>query len=91
MNRIRQADEANGTTPVQAGAFSASERLEFIELRPKLRQVQTERDILAKSTAWFANNGDKASTPSMRCAPSPSPRSGEQEVRGHRHQPAVGR
>ena len=66
MNWMRQADEASGTAPVQAGALSASERQELIELRRKLRQVQMERDILAKATAWFANNSDKTSTPSMR-------------------------
>jgi transposase len=29
----------------------------------RLRQVQMERDILAKATAWFAHNGDKTFTP----------------------------
>lgn len=66
VNWVRQADEASGTAPVQAGALSASERQELIELRRKLRQVQMERNILAKATAWFANNGDKTSTPSTR-------------------------
>ena len=66
MNWMRQADEASGIAPPQAGALSASERQELIELRRKLRQVQMERDILAKATAWFANNGDKTFTPSMR-------------------------
>ena len=66
MNWIRQADEASGTALSQPGALSASERQELIELRRKLRQVQMERDILAKATAWFANNGDKTSTPSTR-------------------------
>jgi transposase len=61
---MRQADEATGIVP--AGALSANERQELIELRRKLRQVQMERDILAKATAWFANNGDKTSTPSTR-------------------------
>ena len=41
-------------------------RQELMELRRKLRQVQMERDILAKATAWFANNGDKTFTPSTR-------------------------
>jgi transposase len=65
-NWVRQADETSGATPMPAGALSASERQELIELRRKLRQVQMERDILAKATAWFANNGDKTSTPSTR-------------------------
>ena len=50
MNWMRQADEASGIAPLQAGALSASERQELIELRCKLRQVQMERDILAKAT-----------------------------------------
>ena len=66
MNWKRQADEVSGVAPSQAGALTASERQELIELRRKLRQVQMERDILAKATAWFANNGDKTSTPPAR-------------------------
>ncbi len=66
LNWIRQADGATGVVPTQAGALSASERQELVELRRKLRQVQMERDILAKATAWFANNGDKTFTPSTR-------------------------
>ena len=66
LNWIRQADQTAGVIPSQAGALSASERQELVELRRKLRQVQMERDILAKATAWFANNGDKTFTPSTR-------------------------
>ena len=64
MNWMRQADEASGIAPLQAGALSASERQELIELRRKLRQVHMERDILAKATAWFAGKSEKTSTPS---------------------------
>lgn len=63
---MRQIDKATGVVPGLAGALSAGERQELIELRRKLRQVQMEREILAKATAWFANNSDKTSTPSMR-------------------------
>ena len=66
LNWVRQADAASGVTPGEAGALSVSERQELIELRRKLRQVQMERDILAKATAWFAHNGDKAFPPSTR-------------------------
>lgn len=59
-------DAANGTVPANLGALNASERQELVELRRKYRQVQMERDILAKATAWFANNGDKTFTPSTR-------------------------
>jgi transposase len=48
----------------QAGPLDAAERQELIELRRKLRQVQMERDILAKATAWFAGKSEKTSTPS---------------------------
>ncbi len=63
LNWIGQADGATGVVPTQASALSASERQELIELRPQLRQVQMEQDILAKATAWFANNGDNTFTP----------------------------
>jgi len=46
------------------GALNASEREELVRLRRELKRVQTERDILAKATAWFAARGEKMSTPS---------------------------
>jgi len=66
LSWVRQADTTSGMKSSPSGALSASERQELIELRRKLRQVQMERDILAKATAWFANNGDKTFTPSTR-------------------------
>jgi hypothetical protein len=33
--------------------LSATERQELVELRRRLKQVQMERDILAKATAWL--------------------------------------
>lgn len=39
-------------------ALSTNERQELVELRKKLKRVEMERDILAKATAWFANNND---------------------------------
>ena len=47
-------------------ALSTNEREELTRLRRKLRQVEQERDILAKATAWFAGNGDTMYTPSTR-------------------------
>jgi transposase len=44
--------------------LSAAERQELIELRRRLKQVQTERDILAKATAWFAVKSERTSTTS---------------------------
>lgn len=52
--------------PTRELALNAAERQELIELRRKLRQVQMERDILAKATAWFANKGEQTFTPSTR-------------------------
>jgi transposase len=50
--------------PANVAALNAQERQELIELRRKLRQVQMERDILAKATAWFAGKSEKTFTPS---------------------------
>lgn len=46
---VRQA--GGMPTPVQAAPLSVDERRELNELRRKLRQVQMERDILAKACA----------------------------------------
>jgi len=50
-NWIKQADRDEGKS---ADGLSTDEREELRELRKKLRQLQQERDILAKATAWFA-------------------------------------
>ena len=39
-------------------SLNVNERQELLELRKKLKRVEMERDILAKATAWFANNKD---------------------------------
>jgi len=44
--------------------LSMNERQELLDLRRKLKQVQLERDILAKATAWFAAKSEKTSTSS---------------------------
>jgi transposase len=36
-----------------------------VELRRRFKQVQMERDILAKATAWFAGKSEKTFTTSM--------------------------
>jgi transposase len=41
--------------------LSTTEREELTRLRRQVRQLQTERDILAKATAWFA--GKNGGTP----------------------------
>jgi transposase len=70
-NSIRNwVQQANGQTPrtvsreLGAAALSAVEREELVELRRRLKQVQMERDILAKATAWFAGKSERTSTTS---------------------------
>ncbi len=64
LSWVRQAGGAAGALPTNVAALNAQERHELIELRRKLRQVQMERDILAKATAWFAGKSEKTFTPS---------------------------
>jgi transposase len=47
-----------------ANGLSSVEREELMRLRRQVRQLQTERDILSKATAWFAARGAKTSTAS---------------------------
>lgn len=42
--------------------LSTAEREELVRLHRQLRQVEQERDILVKATAWFAARHDKTST-----------------------------
>jgi len=61
---VVQARADGGDIGTHAAAdmpLSASERQELHELRRKLRQVQQERDILAKATAWFAGKSERTS------------------------------
>lgn len=46
--------------PGKAGLTTA-EREELVKLRRQVRQLQMERDILAKATAWFAAKDGKTS------------------------------
>jgi transposase len=51
-----------GGKPVRGkDVLSSAEREELARLRRENRQLKTERDILAKATAWFAGKGDKTS------------------------------
>ena len=52
--------DGSGATTIDA-PLSMNERQELIELRRKFKQVQQERDILAKATAWFAGKSEKTS------------------------------
>jgi transposase len=65
LSWVRKAGGSGATAlPADVAALNAQERQELIELRRKLRQVQMERDILAKATAWFAGKSEKTFTPS---------------------------
>ena len=58
--RATKGRDASASAAVQQSApLNAAERQELIELRRKLRQVQQERDILAKATAWFAGKSEQ--------------------------------
>ena len=52
-NWVAQADANEGKD-----VLSSAEREELVELRRENRQLKTERDILAKATAWFAREAD---------------------------------
>ena len=53
-----RSNQANALAATSNASLSAIERQELLELRKKLKRVEMERDILAKATAWFANNKD---------------------------------
>ena len=64
---MQRADGDGSPAVARAGEqapLSASERQELVELRRRLKQVQMERDILAKATAWFASKSERTSTTS---------------------------
>lgn len=53
---------ADAGKPVRGkDVLSAAERDELVRLRRQVRQLQQERDILAKATAWFAAKDGKTS------------------------------
>ena len=59
---MKAAGGPDGTSATSIDApLSMNERQELIELRRKFKQVQQERDILAKATAWFAGKSEKTS------------------------------
>jgi transposase len=54
QNWVGQAARNAGQPLPGKGGLSTSEQEELVRLRRQVRQLQTERDILAKATAWFA-------------------------------------
>ena len=61
---IARAARDAGRPLVGKEGLSGTEREELVRLRRQLKQVQMERDILAKATAWFAGKSERASTTS---------------------------
>ncbi len=59
----QEARDAGKPLPGKEGLTTA-EREELIHLRRQNKQLQMERDILAKATAWFAGRSEKTFTPS---------------------------
>ena len=63
-NWVAQAAIDAGKPLPGKDGLSTAEREELSRLRRQVRQLQIERDILAKATAWFAAKGEKTSTTS---------------------------
>ena len=61
-NWVAQAAVDSGKPPRgKEGALTSAEREELARLRRQVRQLQMERDILAKATAWFAGRNGSSS------------------------------
>lgn len=60
----QEAIDAGRPAAGKASQLNSAEREEMARLRRKVRQLEQERDILVKATAWFAARHDKTSTPS---------------------------
>ena len=63
-NWVAQAARDRGKPLPGKEGLTTAEREELSRLRRQLKQVQTERDILAKAAAWFAHKSEKTFTPS---------------------------
>ena len=62
-NWVRQEAIDAGTPRPGKEGLTTAEREELARLRRQVRQLQMERDILAKATAWFAGrNGSSSSS-----------------------------
>ncbi len=56
---VKQADLDSGR---RHDGLTTSERAEIRRLRRQIKPLRTERDILAKATAWFARETDSIPT-----------------------------
>ena len=60
---VAEANLAAGEPQLDANApLSDGEREELTRLRREVQQLKTERDILAKATAWFAGRNGKSTS-----------------------------
>jgi len=64
MHWVAPASLAQNRLSAAPVALTGAEREELSRLRRQVRQLQRERDILAKATAWFASQGEKTLMPS---------------------------
>lgn len=60
-NWVRQDVIDAGTPRPGKEGLTTAEREELARLRRQVRQLQMERDILAKATAWFAGRNGSSS------------------------------
>jgi transposase len=61
-NWAAQVDLDSGKPPRgKAGSLTSAEHEELARLRRQVRQLQVERDILAKAMAWFAGRNGASS------------------------------
>ena len=62
VNWVGQAAIDHGKPLPGKQGLTTAEREELARLRRQVRQLQMERDILAKATAWFAGKNGGTST-----------------------------
>ncbi len=54
-NWVAQADRDGGK---RSDGLTSAEREELVRLRREVKQLQLERDILSRATAWFAREAN---------------------------------
>lgn len=62
QNWVGQAARDKGQPLSGKEGLSTAEQEELVRLRRQVKQLQTERDILAKATAWFAGRSNVTPT-----------------------------